>query len=198
MPCSGVTYNLTNTGCNDASKLNANFTDLCTAINNTETTINEAITGIYEDITIINNVIASLTGSVTGIQGETGPAGTGGETGSLSVAFNGGLGYVKQGYKSYIELPYNMKFLDYSLYTGETGSLYIDLRKTDHSSFPPDSYNDSIIGYTGIYTDLEIKTTGSVTGWSAPTGAHDDILSIYVSGVTGINTATFNLKYARI
>jgi hypothetical protein len=135
--------------------------------------------------------------SNAGSQGETGAQGTdgveAGATGVLNLVMSGGGSVISSGTVGFVEIPYNVQFNQWSLYAGETGTLFVSIDKSSYSNFG--SWTD-IVGSTGPNIIDGIKNQDvDISDWDSPTGAPGDVLRISIDSIDTITVATLALKY---
>jgi len=82
------------------------------------------------------------------------------------------------------------------LVTRETGSVSIALWKSTYGNYPPTATGAMHIGATGPYISNNVKNeTDNLSGWATVTGAYGEIMTISVTAVDAVKSATLALKY---
>ena len=135
---------------------------------------------------------------IQGTQGETGVQGTtgadAGSTGVISFGYNNaGTFLTPTGMLGEFEMPYRYNIYGWDVthgVGGHTGTCFIQMSNSTYASYPPSTTNN-LSGYTGAWTRLMLKNTGT----SAWTGAAGDIIRIYGAGMTGMSSISLMLKY---
>jgi hypothetical protein len=155
-----------------------------------------------------------LTGSqgYTGALGNTGLQGAQGTTGSLGFTGPSGMGftgiitivttaedYIATGYKTDIELPFNLAIDGWTILNDAAGSIIYGLWRDTYANFPPTSSDAMHSGATGPNTVLANKNQAvGLSSWGAPTGSNGSILRINVDAVTGLHKSTLSLRYHKL
>ena len=135
--------------------------------------------------------IKGATGSTgaTGSQGPTGPSGI--TVGSFGLTVDGGTNIIGTGSKGYVTMPYDGYITSWSLLANTSGSIQIDLKKSDYSNFP--TTNSVTSGnYIGMTTSLK-STSSILTGWVA-TFSQNDIFEFDVISVSTLNRVNIVLR----
>ena len=137
---------------------------------------------------------------ITGIADTPGTPSTGvgiGVTGTINVYISS-PGTITAGPKSDIKLPYGMHITNWSLFAGQTGTVYIDLWKSTFDNYPPTVAGSMHAGATGPCIVGGIKSSGTTNAWYGATGAYTDIIRVSVGGVSeGTLSAYLALDYYR-
>lgn len=140
----------------------------------------------------------------TGLQGATGLAGQQGAslaTGSFDFIMAGGEDWLLTGIKGYFTLPFNISVRAYEMYASETGSAYLELRRTTHANFQTiETANFLHQGETGPQLELQKSNqrTGLSTVWTQATGIYGDVIRAELAGVTGIKNITLRLDFVKL
>ena len=117
-------------------------------------------------------------------------------TGKLEIGFDGSGSPPTPGIRTDYVVPYNMEITGWDVIADATGSVQIDLWKTDLAGYPP-VVGDSITGSDKPRLSSEIKASSTaLTGWTT-TLSEGDCLRINLDSVTTITRATVILSYTR-
>lgn len=135
-----------------------------------------------------------------GINGLQGPQGTqgsigamGASQGSISVMFNGNGANITLGSKGYVVVPYNATITQWSIISTATGSIQLDIKKSDFTTIA----NSSIVNiYPPQLVSQQRALSTGLTGWTTAINAND-VLEFVVNSNTGITWANLNLKLTK-
>jgi hypothetical protein len=140
------------------------------------------------------------TGS-NGVQGATGPQGATGSkgatgssgitVGSFGLTIDGGSSVITSGGKGYVSMPYGGTITGWDMLGNTTGSIQVDLKKANFSSFPTTT---SVTGgnYIGMTTSIK-GTDSTLSGWSA-TFSQGDIYEFKVVTISSLNRVNIVLR----
>lgn len=138
-------------------------------------------------------------GYVRGATGATGAAGSGGGGGGQTAEDT--LGFfidntpddVSTGAKGYKQIPYDCQFTEWSVFAGETGSIQVDVKKSDYSTYPTFS---TVVGgdYPTLSSQIKNRNTG-ITAWTGLSAG--DLYEFTINSNTGVKKVGVFLKVRR-
>lgn len=129
-----------------------------------------------------------------GLDGITGPQGPQGmnPTGMLSCTVTAGSqGWVNNGTKGFVVVPYNCRFFNWTLVATNAGYCEFNLGISTYAAFS--TQKGMHTGVAGPVLSGSNKNTGSTSTWLNPTGTAGDIITFQLTGATGIQSASLNL-----
>lgn len=159
---------------------------------------------------LVANAINIISGSIGSLQTQYTGSFSGSLTGSVttasytpgiaSVAFviNGGSTVISTGFKGSLRIPSNVILSDVALYTSGSGSINIDIRRYNHSTFEPMSSSGTSIVGTPLSMSNNTKYRDTIlSGWTTALST-GDILNFFVSESSGndlrVATVVFDIR----
>jgi hypothetical protein len=107
---------------------------------------------------------------------------------------NNGVAILSTGIAGDITLPHNLIINDWKVFVEPTGTIDIELWKSDYANYPPTAA--TLMGDTGVGIYSEgLKNSGVTDYWTTSTGAKDDIIRINIAGVTNATKLNLTLGY---
>jgi len=112
---------------------------------------------------------------------------------SFGIVINGGGSAITTGIKSDVIIPYNMVITNYTMVADTSGSIAVDLWKTNFNSFPP-TLSSSIVGnqIPSIVNDVK-KYSSNITNWTSSINS-GDIIRFNVSSSSTITKLTLTIN----
>ena len=118
-------------------------------------------------------------------------------TGSIVFVIDGGGVPITVGLKGTIAVPFACAITSWTLMADTTGSVTLDLWKSDLASYPPTG-SQSITGSAKPAISSDVKAYSStLTGWTTAIAA-GDILAFNVDAVSGFNRLSVGLAITRL
>jgi len=125
----------------------------------------------------------------TGSQGPIGPVGA--TVGTIGISLNGNGAYISTGSKGFISMPYACTITGWQLVASATGSIVIDVKKSDFATFPTTT---SIAGSELPTLATQQKNQDLVlTTWTTAV-AQNDVIEFVVNSNTTVTNASLNLR----
>ncbi len=127
-----------------------------------------------------------------GVQGAQGNQGNVGATvGTIGISLNGNGAYITTGSKGYINMPYACTITGWQLVSTATGSIVIDVKKSDYSTFPT---TNSIAGSElPTLTNQQKNQDLALTTWTTAV-AVNDIIEFVVNSNTNVTNCSLNIR----
>jgi hypothetical protein len=126
-------------------------------------------------------------------------SGGGGETGALTVTFDGGGSPLTATPSSNVTLPYSLKFDEWRMFigNGETGSISLSVKSGNYENYPPSTNMPS--GETGPFISNGWKNTENTSTWSGTTGSFGDIVRFGINSVDGsVTNASVSMVFHKL
>lgn len=148
------------------------------------------------------------TGPSGGPTGNTGPTGRTGATGptgpsqtlGIEVIFDGAGSVLSTGLQAWVEVPFPCTITQNELLADQTGSIIVNIWKTDYASYAPGTHPvvaDKITASAPPTITAAAKSQDStLTGWTVALAA-GDILAFNIDSCSGITKATLSLRVSR-
>jgi hypothetical protein len=144
----------------------------------------------------------------TGLQGATGLSGPTGQTGAQGITGSAGLGAIgfimdggtntiTTGQKAVVVVPYAGTLTGWKLLGDTTGSITVDVWKTDYAGLPLTSLN-SITSANKPLISNSIKNQGDTSGWDTSSVAINDFMTINVQSIVSLKKVTLALEVTKI
>lgn len=124
-----------------------------------------------------------------GIIGPAGPAGV--STGSVGAGFDGLSSVLATGKTIYVPMTYAGTLTSWQIECYPSGSLVIDVWKTNYAGAPPTVAN-TITGANKPTVTSALKAQGNVSGWTT-TFAAGDVIAFYIESASTVTNATIML-----
>jgi hypothetical protein len=139
----------------------------------------------------VNGAVGSSgTSGTTGTSGSSGTSGAGSNAKSFGIVIDGGGSDITTGIKSDVVIPFNMTITSWTIVSSQTGSIVVDVWKSNYSSFPPTS---SIAGTEKPTLSSQNKNQDlTLTTWTTTINA-GDIIRFNVDSCTGIQKVTLSI-----
>lgn len=113
----------------------------------------------------------------------------------LPVVFDGIGSELTTGVKGDVAVHFDAEIIRWRLLADQTGSLQVDIWKTDYAGFPP-TVADTITGSDQpILSAADKAESTALTGWTVALAA-GDTLRFNIDSVSGITRATLTLAIA--
>ena len=114
-------------------------------------------------------------------------------TKTFGVVIDGGGNDITTGVKGDVVIPYDMTITSWTILGDSTGSIVVDLWKSNYQGYPPVAEN-KITGSQkpGLSSQLKNQST-SVTSWQTSVSA-GDIIRFNVDSCSGIKKLTLSIK----
>ena len=131
------------------------------------------------------------------VRGATGAAGSGGggQTAEDTLGFfiDNTPDDVSTGAKGYKQIPYDCQFTEWSVFAGETGSIQVDVKKSDYSTYPTFS---TVVGgdYPTLSSQIKNRNTG-ITAWTGLSAG--DLYEFTINSNTGVKKVGVFVKIRR-
>ena len=120
---------------------------------------------------------------------------------SLNIVLDGGGIALSTGVKVHLEVPFACRIKRATLLADQTGSIVVDIYKSEYSTYNPPTHpavSDKITGSTPPTISAGIKAqNSSLTGWTTSI-AEGDILAIDITSVSTIGRVTLALKLEKV
>lgn len=118
-------------------------------------------------------------------------------TGSIGFLIDGGGVPITTGLKGTIAVPFACTITSWTLMADATGSVTLDLWKSDFAAYPPNA-SQSITASAKPSISSDVKAFSSIlTGWTTVIAA-GDILAFHVDAVTGLSRLSVGLAITRL
>lgn len=124
-----------------------------------------------------------------------GPAGTPGVA-TANFIIDGGGSTIPIGVKGSLVIPFNCVVSSWSLMADTTGSIQVDIWKSDFAAYPPSVANSISPSNKAKITTAAKASSSNLTGWNTTISA-DDILVFNVDSATTISRVTLGLSLTR-
>lgn len=131
------------------------------------------------------------------VRGATGAAGSGGggQTAEDTLGFfiDNTPDDVSTGAKGYKQIPYDCVFTEWSVFAGETGSIQVDVKKSNYSTYPTFS---TVVGgdYPTLSSQIKNRNTG-ITAWTGLSAG--DLYEFTINSNTGVKKVGVFVKVRR-
>lgn len=132
-----------------------------------------------------------------GPQGPEGPSGVAEIIGAATFWIDGHGSVISTGEKGYTIIPYDGTITGWEITGDVSGSISIDVWKSNLASFPPNSSN-SITDGNNPYITTSTKNSGSVSGWSSISISEGDYIKIHVDSVDSFTQIMLSLRTIRV
>lgn len=117
-----------------------------------------------------------------------------GVTGSINFLMSGGGSAISTGYKGNVRMAQNFYIDSWEMYANETGSIYIDVEKTNYGVFPSASTMHGTATGPHIQSGAKNKDE-DLSNWTGVTGGAGDVLRFNAVSVDTITNTTVVLNY---
>ena len=131
------------------------------------------------------------------VRGATGAAGSGGggQTAEDTLGFfiDNTPDDVSTGSKGYKQIPYDCVFTEWSVFAGETGSIQVDVKKSNYSTYPTFT---TVVGgdYPTLSSQIKNRNTG-ITAWTGLSAG--DLYEFTINSNTGVKKVGVFVKVRR-
>jgi hypothetical protein len=100
---------------------------------------------------------------------------------------------VSTGSKGYKQVPYDCEFTEWSVFAGETGSMQVDVRKSNYNTYP--SFTSVVGGdYPTLSSQIKNRNTG-ITAWTGLSAG--DLYEFTINSNTGVKKVGVFVKVRR-
>lgn len=155
-----------------------------------------AATNLVEIVSPSGSSVEALASSVSLVEVVTqGPAGTPGIA-TANFLIDGGGSVILAGVKGSLVVPFNCVISSWSLTADASGSIQIDIWKSDFASYPPTVSNTISPTSKALIASSVKASSASLTGWS-PAISAGDVLVFKVDSATTISRVTLGLGLTR-
>lgn len=113
---------------------------------------------------------------------------------AFGITIDGSGVPITSGNKGYVTIPYPATIYGWDIIGNTTGNCYVELWKTNLSSFPPTSANTITGNQPPILTNQIINRNDSLTGWTTTSINNNDIIAFIVKSATTISRVTLTIK----
>jgi hypothetical protein len=133
----------------------------------------------------------------SGINGATGATGSSGPTeGSIGITIDGSGSAITTGNKGFISIPFNGTITGWALIADQTGSVVIDVWKTDFAGSPPTISNTIAGTEKPTLSSAQKAQDLSLSTWSTSVSA-GDVIGFYVDSASTITRVNLDIKITK-
>jgi len=112
--------------------------------------------------------------------------------GVLFVIDGGGQAVISTGVKGYFAVPFPGDIQNVRIYADQSGSIELDIKKTNHAGFPGSLSSIVASAPPAIVSALKSEDT-TLTGWTTSI-IEDELFEVSVTSVTSIKVCSMSLK----
>lgn len=114
----------------------------------------------------------------------------------ITCCIDGGGAVILTGQRGPVVVPFNCTITEMMLLGDQTGSMVIDIWKTDYAGYPPSAANSICAAALPTLTGARKTRDTTLTGWTTSLSA-DDLLIFNVSLASSLLRATLSLRVTR-